>query len=132
MERQHPAASGTKTARQNAGSHGMLRAGAKAAEKSRGEELMKARGETAGHDRKPEHTVSDTENHSSSDVRNDKAVQTLKGAAQGIINGRQRGQRHIPHPHLFHHERGDHADDRRLKMVDEVSAANDAEYGRAT
>ena len=60
MECQHAATGGTEVARQHTGSHGMLRAGTEATEQTGSEELMIARGETAGHDRKPKHTISDT------------------------------------------------------------------------
>src|SRR5512144_2283417 len=119
MERQDATACGTKMARQHAGSHRMLRARTKTTQQSGGEELMKARGEAAGYNGKPEHTVADTENHAPSDVRNDKPVQSLKDTAQRIIDGRKGSDRHIAHAEFFHHERIDNAQHRRLKMVNE-------------
>jgi hypothetical protein len=67
----------------------MLRARAETTEQAGSKELMIARGETAGHDRKPKHTISDTENYSPSDVGNDKAVQSLEDTTQGVVDGRK-------------------------------------------
>src|SRR5262245_27795523 len=130
MECQHAATGGTEVARQHAGSHRMLRAGAKPTEQASGKELLKVRGESAGHDRKPKHTVSNTENHSPFDVRNDKAVQRLEDAAQSIVDGCKRSDRHVTHAQFFHHERVNDAQHRRLKMVNKMRAADYTENRR--
>src|SRR5262245_42084879 len=131
MECQHAATGGAEVARQHTGSHRMLWAGTEATEQASGKELLKVRGETAGHDRKPKHTVSDTENHSAFDVRNDKAVQRLEDAAQSIVDGCKRSDRHIAHTQFFHHERVNDAQHRRLKVVDEMRAADHTKNCRA-
>src|SRR4029077_19822174 len=110
----------------------MLRAGAEAAEQTGGEELLKARGETAGHDGKAQDAIADTEDYSPPDVGNDKAVQSLKDTAQSVVDSSQRCDRHKPHPQLFHHERVDDAQHGRLKVVEEMSAADNTEDGSAT
>src|SRR5262245_21450300 len=131
MECQDATTGGAEMAGQHTGSHRMLRAGTKATEQASGKELLKVRGETAGHDRKPKHAVSDTENHSSPDVRNDETVKSLEDAAQSIVDGRKRSDRHVTQAQFFHHERVDNAQHRRLKMVNKMRAADYTENRRA-
>src|SRR6266404_9856688 len=107
----------------------MLRAGAEASEQTGGEELMIARGETAAHDGKSQHAIADAEDHSPPDVGDDKAVQSLKDAAQSVVDRRERGDRQIPHPEFLHHEWVDNAQHGGLKVIEEMSAADDTEYG---
>src|SRR4029078_560927 len=104
----------------------MLRTRADTANKTSGKKLTKTRSEACSDDRNTKQTIARPENYAAAaKIRNNKAIGSLQNAPQCIVNGGKRGDRQIAHAQFCHHQRVDHPEHGRLKVIDEMSAAHD-------
>src|ERR1051325_8942539 len=89
--------------------------------------MLVSRCKAAREHRESQEAVADAENDAAANIRDDQSVGGLEHAAQRIVSGGERSDREIAHSQLFHHERINHSQHRGLEMIEEMSAADNAE-----